>query len=93
MPETMQDMEQVGAAAPKIKERALVAQPSLAEAATTAGELHAAAEQAASPSAEELAIAREPVRSARARGAALTGPAGLLKALTKTSSRPPWTRR
>ncbi len=36
------------------------------------------------PSAEELAIARELVRSARARGVAMTGPAGLLQALTKT---------
>jgi hypothetical protein len=36
------------------------------------------------PSAEELEVARELVRSARSRGAALTGPDGLLKALTKT---------
>ncbi len=36
------------------------------------------------PSAEELEIARELVRTARARGAALTGPDGMLKALTKT---------
>lgn len=36
------------------------------------------------PSAEELEVARELVRSARARGTALTGPGGLLKALTKT---------
>src|SRR3954451_15388272 len=36
------------------------------------------------PSAEELEVARELVRSARSRGAALTGPGGLLKALTKT---------
>lgn len=36
------------------------------------------------PSAEELAIARELVRSARSRGVAMTGPAGLLQALTKT---------
>ena len=36
------------------------------------------------PSAEELAIARELVRSARARGVAMTGPEGLLQALTKT---------
>ena len=33
---------------------------------------------------EELEIARELVASARARGVALTGPEGLLKALTKT---------
>ena len=38
----------------------------------------------AGPSVEELAIARELVRSARARGVALTGPGGMLKALTKT---------
>ena len=36
------------------------------------------------PSAEELAAARELVRQARAQGVALTGPGGLLKALTKT---------
>jgi transposase-like protein len=36
------------------------------------------------PSAEELAAARELVRAARDRGVALTGPDGLLKALTKT---------
>jgi putative transposase len=36
------------------------------------------------PSAEELAAARELVRQARAQGLALTGPGGLLKALTKT---------
>jgi putative transposase len=37
-----------------------------------------------SPSAEELAAAKELVRQARAQGVALTGPGGLLKALTKT---------
>src|SRR3546814_8193010 len=36
------------------------------------------------PSAEELEVARELVRSARERGTAWTGPDGLLKALTKT---------
>jgi putative transposase len=36
------------------------------------------------PSAEELETARELVRQARSRGVALTGPDGLLKALTKT---------
>lgn len=41
-------------------------------------------EALARPSAEELEVARELVRSARARGTALTGPGGLLKALTKT---------
>src|SRR3954453_19306602 len=40
------------------------------------------ASSVASP--EELEIARELVASARARGGALTGPEGLLKALTKT---------
>ncbi len=41
-------------------------------------------EGSAQPSAEELEIARELVRSVRARGVALTGPDGMLKALTKT---------
>jgi hypothetical protein len=36
------------------------------------------------PSAEKLAAAKEQVRQARAEGVALTGPGGLLKALTKT---------
>jgi hypothetical protein len=36
------------------------------------------------PSAEALETARELVRQARTRGVALTGPHGLLKALTKT---------
>jgi putative transposase len=36
------------------------------------------------PSPEELAAAKELVRQARAQGVALTGPGGLLKALTKT---------
>ncbi len=39
---------------------------------------------AAGPSGEELEAARELVRAARAKGVALTGPDGLLKALTKT---------
>ena len=38
----------------------------------------------AEPSEQELAIARELVRSARSRGVAMTGPGGMLKALTKT---------
>jgi putative transposase len=38
----------------------------------------------AEPSAEELAIVRDLVRSARSRGVAMTGPGGMLKALTKT---------
>lgn len=42
------------------------------------------AEGSAQPSAEELEIARELVRTAPARGVALTGPDGMLKALTKT---------
>jgi len=50
-------------------------------------------EKVVAPSAEELAIARDLVRSARARGAALTGPDGLLKALTKTVIETPWMRR
>ena len=37
-----------------------------------------------SPSPEEIDAARELVRQARARGVALTGPDGLLEALTKT---------
>lgn len=41
-------------------------------------------EPAAQPSREELDAARELVRQARDRGVALTGPDGLLKALTKT---------
>jgi len=38
----------------------------------------------AAPSEQELEVARELVRQARDRGVALTGPDGLLKALTKT---------
>ncbi len=41
-------------------------------------------EPSAQPSREELEAARELVRQARDRGVALTGPDGLLKALTKT---------
>ena len=37
-----------------------------------------------SPSPEELAAAKELIRQARAQGVTLTGPGGLLKALTKT---------
>jgi len=67
----------------------LLKMPSLAEAAV-AGAVGATEPDArvdiveAEPSAEELAIARELVRSARARGVAMTGPGGMLKALTKT---------
>ena len=45
------------------------------------------------PSAEELAAAKELVRQARAQGVALTGPGGLLKALTKTVLETAWRRR
>ena len=38
----------------------------------------------AEPSEEELAIARELVRSARVRGVAMSGTGGMLKPLTKT---------
>jgi len=60
--------------------------PSLAEAAVTGAGSASKADDAAElaePSAEELAIARELVRSARARGVAMTGPGGMLKALTR----------
>jgi putative transposase len=40
--------------------------------------------KAVSPDEQELAAARELVKAARARGVALTGPDGLLKAITKT---------
>lgn len=43
-----------------------------------------AARKSTSPSQQELAAARELVKAARDRGVALTGPGGLLKALTKT---------
>jgi putative transposase len=66
----------------------LLEQASLAEAAVVgvSGVDPGPAEMAdpAEPSEEELAIARELVRSARARGVAMTGPGGMLKALTKT---------
>ena len=65
----------------------LLEQPRLAEAAVAGaadGEVLDQAEVVAEPSQEELAIARELVRSARARGVAMTGPGGMLKALTKT---------
>jgi putative transposase len=66
----------------------LLEEPSLAEAAV-AGVSIAKPEtvqvaELAEPSEEELAIARELVRSARSRGVAMTGPGGMLKALTKT---------
>jgi 2-methylisocitrate lyase-like PEP mutase family enzyme len=85
MADTMQDMEQAGAAAPMMEDQQpAVREPSLAEAAKTASSADAAAEDASTPSGAEFAVARELVRWARARGAALTGPDGLLKALTKT---------
>ena len=59
-------------------------EPSLAEAAVVgvkgSGEPDDPADLA-EPTAEELAIARELVRSAHARGVAMTGPGGMLKAL------------
>ena len=68
----------------------LLEQPSLAEAAV-AGVVGAKDTEEfedpgglAEPSDQELAIARELVRSARSRGVAMTGPGGMLKALTKT---------
>jgi transposase-like protein len=65
----------------------LVEHPSLAEAAVAGAATVEGADEAgevAEPSEEELAIARELVRSARSRGVAMTGPGGMLKALTKT---------
>ena len=67
----------------------LLEQPSLAEAAV-AGVMKTEPDpppdlvDVAQASEEELEIARELVRSARARGVAMTGPGGMLKALTKT---------
>jgi len=70
------------------KSKKLAEPPSLSEAALTGASVpepaHTEAIDPAEPSAEELAIARELVRSARARGVAMTGPGGMLKALTKT---------
>jgi len=66
----------------------VVEEPSLAQAAVaglSAGEPDPVeVVDLVEPSDEELAIARELVRSARARGVAMTGPGGMLKALTKT---------
>ena len=66
----------------------LLEEPSLAEAAvagvSVAEPVADRLVDLAEPSEEELAIARELVRSARARGVAMTGPGGMLKALTKT---------
>ncbi len=65
----------------------LVEQPPLAEAAVAGAATNSAeidVDGGAEPSEEELAIARELVRSARFRGVAMTGPGGMLKALTKT---------
>jgi hypothetical protein len=70
------------------KSKNLPEEPSLAEAAVTGASVAdpVATEvlDPAEPSAEELAIASELVRSARFRGVAMTGPGGMLKALTKT---------
>src|SRR4051812_3972188 len=69
------------------KTEGLLEQPSLAEAAVAGAadrEDIAEADELGEPSEEELAIVRELVRSARARGVAMTGPGGMLKALTKT---------
>jgi transposase-like protein len=70
------------------KSRNLSEEPSLADAAVAGASVAepVATEvlNPAEPSEEELAIARELVRSARARGVAMTGPGGMLKALTKT---------
>ena len=69
------------------KTEGLLEQPSLAEAAVAGAADRDDIDQAdllAEPSEAELAIARELVRSARARGVAMTGPGGMLKALTKT---------
>ena len=66
----------------------LVEEPSAAESRVAGREPDCGAlsapPEAVEPSTEELAIARELVRSARARGVAMTGPGGMLKALTKT---------
>ena len=67
----------------------LLEMPSLAEAAVAGpghglGSEETEVSELAEPSEEELAIARELVCSARARGVAMTGPGGMLKALTKT---------
>lgn len=68
----------------------LLEQPSLAEAGVAGAVVAKGTNEVddlgglAEPSEEELAIARELVRSARSRGVAMTGPGGMLKALTKT---------
>ena len=80
--------ETLGGVSPS-KTEDLLEQPSLAEAAV-AGVMKTEPDpppdlvDVAEPSQEELEIARELVRSARARGVAMTGPGGMLKALTKT---------
>ncbi|GAB7007785.1 hypothetical protein JCM18899A_52610 [Nocardioides sp. AN3] len=73
----------------------LLEQPSLAESAVAGCDVHdpgdlldlAEADELnvlSEPSPEELEIARDLVRRARSRGVAMTGPGGLLQALTKT---------
>ena len=70
------------------KSENLPEKPSLADAAVTgvsiAEPVATEVVDPAEPSEEELAIARELVRSARGRGVAMTGPGGMLKALTTT---------
>jgi len=74
---------------------ALLEVPSLAESAVASREAldpgdvlemseAAVLAELSGPSAQELAIARDLVRSARSRGVAMTGPHGLLQALTET---------
>lgn len=70
------------------KTEGMLGQPSLAEAAVASAADREDIDEAVvltEPSAEELAIARELVRAARARGVTMTGPDGMLKALTKTA--------
>jgi putative transposase len=93
MTETLKDVSPLGTGVSPAEAPVVV--PSLAESAV-AGREHLdpgdvldelespALESLSAPSAEELAIARELVRSARSRGVAMTGPTGLLQALTKT---------
>ena len=70
------------------KSENLPEKPSLADAAVRGASVAEPASievaDVSEPSAQELAIARELVRSARSRGVAMTGPGGMLKALTKT---------
>lgn len=79
--------ETLAGVSPFETEELLVEQPPLAEAAVAGAAMNNAEiddDGGAEPSEEDLAIARELVRSARSRGVAMTGPGGMLKALTKT---------